>query len=428
VSGAGSAGSELARAVLDAAGAVNSLRLRRFVLWLAVMLCALSVGTCLALKAAADVMASRAGELAVTAVRTHDAAQLVEQQQRIASWARASDYVTWGAVTVLVLGTAAGLVALHHLALRPLFGLVAAMKAFASGKHEARAEGCRSVELCDAAGTFNAMAETIDGQHESMLEFLGGAAQRFKNPMQVMRGALRDLAPDRPLPPEPVTRARHALLLRELEEMERLTEKYLDASQIEWRRLDLQIGRHDLRPLVEQAARAYGAFSSIHQILVSASEEPVPVFMDTHRIAQVVDTLLINAIQQSPRGGVIEVGVCAQGEKAMLSVTDHGIGMRPEQVKTVFQPFQFQSIAAAPKTSGNAADTLVALSVVRRIVEAHQGSIDVESAVGKGSTFRVSLPIAGPSPAKEQDRRAAESRSASPHAREGTRPHEDRRP
>jgi two-component system phosphate regulon sensor histidine kinase PhoR len=208
------------------------------------------------------------------------------------------------------------------------------------------------------------------------------------------------------------------VVLRELDRLEHLVENYLDASRVEWRRLDLQQERHDLRTVVQQVSRMYETFSELHHIELSLPERSVCVFADLDRLSQVIHTLLTNAIAFSPRGGVVEVCLdlgkdgSPEGDFATLSVSDHGIGISKEDLATVFQPFQKVS-SALQRSPGIS----VALSVARRIVLAHRGQLTATSKVGEGSTFRVRLPLVGPLGAEEAlaGRAAAqEGRAASP--------------
>src|SRR5690606_31955254 len=100
---------------------------------------------------------------------------------------------------------------------------------------------------------------------------------------------------------------------------------------------------------------------------------------------------LSNAIKYSPDGGDIQVAVDTAGSDAVLSVTDHGPGIPPDQMDEIFLPFRRGPWAALAHGSG------LGLSVIRKIVDAHGGRIDVESEPGRGSTFVVRLPLAQPS-------------------------------
>jgi signal transduction histidine kinase len=371
-------------------------RLSRLAIWCSAFLTTLVLISCVALKYVPDAMASRAEELATTALSGKDPKALVGLYAGIERWTKFSDHVAVGVGTLIVGGTVLFFFGAYRYVLLPLFALAASMKRFTRGERTARAKPSPCFELATAADTFNEMADIITGQHERMLDFIGATTLELKEPVHIMRDALKDFGPNARPPPEPMIRQRLTVVWRELD-LERLVDNYLDASRIEWRRLDLQQDRQDLRAIVQQVNRLYEAFSNKHRIDLYLPEQPVWVFADLERIAQVIHTLLTNAIAFSPRGGAVEVRLVVEGDEsadkgeATLSVIDHGIGISEQDLATIFEPFQKVSSALQ-----NSPGVAVALSVARRIVQAHRGRLSVASKLGAGSTFRVHLPLAVP--------------------------------
>jgi two-component system, OmpR family, sensor histidine kinase MtrB len=211
-----------------------------------------------------------------------------------------------------------------------------------------------------------------------------------------MRGLLAAIGPGKPLVPEARTRQIVARARYELDHLDQLVLGFVDASRIEWQRLDLQQGRRDLGKFLAGVVQVYETFSLAHRVSLTVPEHPVWVFFDHGRMSQVVNTLLSNAIQSSPKGGVIEVDLAggsedesvSDGEKeAVVTVTDHGAGVEREALGAIFQPFLTASVQK-PRPGA------VAMWVAKRVVEAHGGHIDVQSEPGKGATFRVRLPAA----------------------------------
>ena len=114
---------------------------------------------------------------------------------------------------------------------------------------------------------------------------------------------------------------------------------------------------------------------------------------DPTRLTQVLTNLLSNAIKYSPRGGRVWVRLEHSQEEILLSVSDEGVGIPPDEYERIFEPFR--------RSKGSRAEIPgigLGLSVSRRIVRAHGGNIEVVSQEGTGSTFRVRLPPQ-PSPA-----------------------------
>jgi signal transduction histidine kinase len=250
-----------------------------------------------------------------------------------------------------------------------------------------------------------------------MLGFLSDAAQELRDPVQMMRIALKAFAPGQPLPPEQLARSRFVLVSRELARLQRLVDAYLDATRTEWKGLDLRLERQDVGAIVRDAAAMDKKLSPNHEIKAQVPSEPVWADAHPDRLAQVIHTLLANAVQLSPRGGVIEVDVHREDGEALVDVKDCGMGLSREDLEALFEPFR--QVSRGHQTGPGSS---VAMSVARRIVEAHKGSIELQSRRGEGSTFRIHLPLAaGRAPAEngahrrsDHDGQGGERRRAPP--------------
>jgi two-component system sensor histidine kinase/response regulator len=110
--------------------------------------------------------------------------------------------------------------------------------------------------------------------------------------------------------------------------------------------------------------------------------------VDGVKLEQVLNNLVGNAVKFSQPGSSIQVRLEAAVENFMLSVQDHGPGIPPEQVSTLFKPFQ-----RGRRGTGGESSTGLGLMIVKRIVEGHGGKIWLESQVGLGTTFFVSIPF-----------------------------------
>ncbi len=120
---------------------------------------------------------------------------------------------------------------------------------------------------------------------------------------------------------------------------------------------------------------------------MTVPQEPLVGMRDETGLASVLDNLLSNAVKYSPAGGDIDVLVSHSGNWVTLSVHDTGRGIREEELSHIFEPFY----RAQGETS--ISGTGVGLAIAKDIVEAHGGTITVESAVGEGTTFTVRLPL-----------------------------------
>jgi two-component system phosphate regulon sensor histidine kinase PhoR len=113
------------------------------------------------------------------------------------------------------------------------------------------------------------------------------------------------------------------------------------------------------------------------------------VNIDSHRIKQVLYNLMENAIAHTPKGGKINVSAREQDNEVFVSIADTGEGIPPEDIKLIFERFYRVDKSRTRATGGSG----LGLTIAKRLVEAHGGTITVQSTVGQGSTFTFSLPV-----------------------------------
>jgi signal transduction histidine kinase len=147
----------------------------------------------------------------------------------------------------------------------------------------------------------------------------------------------------------------------------------------------------DLAEVVRDAVTALEPRAAAKSITLTCVLDAVPaVHADRGRVQQVLDNLVSNALKFTPDGGVVHVSLAERGGFVRLEVTDSGIGISPEDQRRLFQRFFRAETAVARQLPG----TGLGLYISRVITEAHQGSLSVRSELGRGSTFRLELPVA----------------------------------
>lgn len=266
---------------------------------------------------------------------------------------------------------------------QPLLTLHGAIERFRGGEIGARAPARGARELREVVEAYNAMADTIAAQRETQLAYLAGVAHDLRNPLGAMKMGIT-LVECR----DATEQARHtlALLDRQTDRMARMVDDLLDATVIEAGRLQIKPEPLDLVARTRDCVELHGPASPAHSIVLHAPDRPVMIHADPVRVDQVLTNLLTNALKFSPGGGRIDVRVAQRERDAVLEVCDHGIGMTREEMRDLFAPFRRRAPHVAPGVG-------LGLSVVRRIVEAHGGRVEVESEPKAGSTFRVTLPL-----------------------------------
>jgi len=180
------------------------------------------------------------------------------------------------------------------------------------------------------------------------------------------------------------------VIARETERMTRLINDILDLSRIEAGRLDFKPTFVDLPALVRKVVSRIESQTEDHKVVLDLPVDMEPVLAEQQKLDQVMLNLIGNALKYSPGGGEVEIAVKRLKEKAMVSVTDHGMGIPPDQLPFVFDKYHRGGKAADGGIRGSG----LGLFVTKSIVETHGGRIWAESTEGEGTTMIFTLPLA----------------------------------
>jgi len=170
--------------------------------------------------------------------------------------------------------------------------------------------------------------------------------------------------------------------------MHRLVEDLLDIARFEQGAVGLRLAQVDARDLISDVVHLQEAESTLKNIdlIVEMPAEPLYIILDPNRVMQSITNLLINAINYTPRDGSVIVRLAHEtDEYAVISVIDSGIGIAPEYIQHVFEPFF--------RIEDEVKGTGLGLSIAKEIVALHGGEIKVESVPGQGSCFKIRLPV-----------------------------------
>jgi signal transduction histidine kinase len=165
----------------------------------------------------------------------------------------------------------------------------------------------------------------------------------------------------------------------------------LDLSKVEAGRMELDVTRFDLPMAIDNALILIRERATRHGIKLEhyIDERLGDIVGDERKFKQILLNLLSNAVKFTPEGGSIVVSAALANGAVEVAVSDTGIGIAPEDQQTIFEEFRQVGTDAAKKREG----TGLGLTLTKKFVELHGGSIRVESAVGKGSTFTFTLPV-----------------------------------
>jgi len=233
-------------------------------------------------------------------------------------------------------------------------------------------------------------AQLADADHRKDV-FLATLAHELRNPLAPIRSGLQIMK--LPEVDAGTIEKTRSMMERQIEQMTRLIDDLMDLSRINQGKIVLQKTRMPLADAVRNAVDTSQPLidTQRHELLVDMPPEPIYLDGDLTRLSQVFANLLNNSAKYTDRGGRIRLAVERQGNDAVVSVTDNGVGIHAEMLAHVFDMFA-QIDGSLAKSQGGLG---IGLNIVKRLVEMHGGSIDAESGgPGMGSKFTVRLPLA----------------------------------
>jgi PAS domain S-box-containing protein len=209
-----------------------------------------------------------------------------------------------------------------------------------------------------------------------------GVAHEVKNPLNSMRLWLENLKESLPRDADEAAQQAVNVLDAEIDRLDAVVKRFLDFS----RPMDVRLEPTQLADLLREVLEVAQPQLQKADVLV-AQLLPIgipEVFVDRDLLKQAVLNLVLNAVEAMPNGGQLQLTLSRRGEMAEIAVSDTGKGISPENRQKVFQLF----FTTRPGGSG------IGLASTFRIVQLHNGSIDFTSEVGRGTTFRIELPLA----------------------------------
>ncbi len=219
--------------------------------------------------------------------------------------------------------------------------------------------------------------------------FISTISHELKTPVALIKGHAATLRRDDVEWSKDVVRDYSAVIEEEADRLAVLIENLLTTSKIQAQRtLELNLDDVRLDQLAARAVERFNTQTKKHQFKLTFAPNFPVIQGDEQRLRQVIDNLLSNAIKYSPDGGLIEVGGIVGDNEITVYVRDHGVGLTESDQDRIFERFYRVDDALSRRTQG----TGLGLFLARSIVEAHGGSMRVESQPGEGSTFFFTLP------------------------------------
>jgi two-component system OmpR family sensor kinase/two-component system sensor histidine kinase BaeS len=286
---------------------------------------------------------------------------------------------------------------------RPLRTLTFAAEQMAGGQLDVQVPPAGVREMDDLATAFNRMSAALVAADAQRRQMTADTAHELRTPLSIIKGRLEGIQDGvYAAGPEQIGQ-----LLRETELLERLVEDLRVLALADAGRLPLFVEPIDPCELLERTAATFSAQATSQGVAISIDmPDDLPLLqIDPQRMMQVFANLVSNALRYTPGGGTITLGarlertpspalpdaeLLAGGAAVMMFVADSGQGVAAEDLPHIFDRF-WRSDRSRARGSGGAG---LGLAIVRRIVEAHDGTIDASSEPGRGTTFTMRLPAA----------------------------------
>ncbi|HWA88332.1 MAG TPA: ATP-binding protein [Opitutus sp.] len=301
----------------------------------------------------------------------------------------------WVGAGVVVFGFAAGLVTARR-ATKPLRDVVAtARRIVATGSLEARVPPPRREDdVAELVRAFNTVLDKNAGLLRAMREALDNVAHDLRTPLTRLRGTA-ELAlqagggsHSTELAAGGVQHEALADCVEQADDVLKLLRALMEISEAEAGMLKLEKTPCDLAALARDAAELYAEVAEAKPVaLTVAAETAAPVLADPTRLRQAIANLVDNAVKYTPTGGRVAVRAAIEARQAVLTVSDTGPGVPPEDQPRVWDRLYRGDSSRSQRGLG------LGLSLVRAIVEAHGGRVALSAAPGGGAVFEIRLPL-----------------------------------
>ncbi|RYX85323.1 GAF domain-containing protein [bacterium] len=221
--------------------------------------------------------------------------------------------------------------------------------------------------------------------------FVSTVSHELRTPLTSIKGFISTLLQDTDNYFDQETRTEfYTIIDNECDRLRRLIDDLLNVSRIEsGRALQMNWSYFDPLAAIEKVLHAQSSYTDKHQLVMDYHGEPINLLGDADKFDQILTNLLSNAIKYSPTGGEVRVIVKVDQHDISIGVRDQGMGIAPDKLGKVFEKFE----RVDNRDTRQAGGTGIGLFLVQHLVERHEGTIDVKSELGTGSTFTVHLPL-----------------------------------
>ncbi len=243
-------------------------------------------------------------------------------------------------------------------------------------------------ELQDRNEELEALNEDLKELDQLKSDFVSMVSHELRAPLTNINGSIELMLDDGDMDMES-QRTMLRICGEQTARLTRLVQGILDVSRMEARKLEIDPEVVDIKPLMKRAVENLTRGESKHRFNLPEGALP-HVWADRDRLEEILTNLVDNAVKYSPEGGIIKVLADRSDGRLIVSVRDPGMGIPAKELDKIFEKFHRVDRGDARSTYGHG----LGLYIAKRLIEAHGGDIWVESQVGKGSTFKFTLPLA----------------------------------
>ena len=242
----------------------------------------------------------------------------------------------------------------------------------------------------EAFGRQRQAVEQLERLNRAKNEFVSIVSHEFRTPLTGIQG-FSEMMRDEQLTMEEM-REYAGDINKDVQRLNRMINEMLDLDRMESGRMTVHPERMEFNPVIKDVADRVRPNAPNHTLTLDLQRDLPQIHADRDRMTQVASNLLNNAVKYSPTGGRITLTTRADGDQLLFDVRDEGLGIPAEALETIFERYSRVDSQATKDIQG----TGLGLPIVRQIVQLHGGKVWVESNLGRGSVFHVSLPLAGP--------------------------------
>ena len=272
---------------------------------------------------------------------------------------------------------------------RPIGELNEGISSMSKGDLSARVRVRGNNEFAGLARAFNSMSERLEQLDKSRSQFVSNASHELKTPLSTIKILTETLMYQDP-PDAAMTKEFLTDVNKEIDRLNRIVSDLLTLVNID-SGMKLNLAELNIGSLLQEQVKRLAPLARENGVeLDCAVKESLEVNGDALKLQQVVYNIIDNAIKYTPRGGEVHCALTRSGKRAIIRVTDTGVGIPEADLPHIFDRFYRVDKARSRETGG----TGLGLSIVKQFVLLHGGNISAKSAPGKGSTFTIELPLA----------------------------------